>query len=261
MKCAIATVAIGEDYRSAYTAIFKPSVQRYVARYDYDLILFTDFIGDQEHRDARFVTFMKMLVPYHEAIRRYDLLMVLDVDVLISAKAPPFHALDIGSKIGVVDEWCQPSLEERVKFQVINGFETSAREYYYRAGFELESDILINSGMFVCVPQLHGAFFRDIVARHTETQRSNSLSPGHLEQAMFGYELLRNDLVHLLPAEWNRLWPHHRRTLQWGAPAGNHNVVERWSDLERFREVFDASFLLHMSGGLDHDLAFISRNR
>jgi hypothetical protein len=78
---------------------------------------------------------------------------------------------------------------------------------------------------------------------------------------MFGYELLRNDLVHLLPVEWNRLWPHHRRTLRWGTPVGNHNVVERWSDLERFREVFDASFLLHMSGGLDHDLAFISRNR
>jgi hypothetical protein len=39
MKCAIATVAIGEDHQSAYAAIFKPSVQRYVARHQYDLIV------------------------------------------------------------------------------------------------------------------------------------------------------------------------------------------------------------------------------
>ena len=114
MKCAIATVAIGENYQSAYAAIFKPSVERYVARHGYDLVVFNDYIGDHQHRDPSFVTLMKMMVPYHEAVRSYDLLMVLDVDILISAKTPPFHALDLGAKIGVVDEWCQPSREERV---------------------------------------------------------------------------------------------------------------------------------------------------
>ena len=164
MKCAIATVAIGEDYQSSYTSIFKPSVQRYVDRYKYDLFVFNDYIGDREHRDPHLVTFMKMLVPYHEAVRGHDLLMVLDVDILIGAKAPPFHALDIGSKIGVVDEWCQPTREERVKFQVANGLETSASDYYHLAGFALESEILINSGMFICAPRKHAAFFREIVA-------------------------------------------------------------------------------------------------
>lgn len=259
MKCAIATVAIGENYQSSYAAIFRPSVQRYVARYGYDLVVFTDYLGDHQHRDSRLVTFMKMLVPYHEAVQSYDLLMVLDVDILISAKAPPFPMLDIGAKVGVVDEWCQPSREERVKFQVTNGLETRPRDYYRRAGFELESEILINSGVFVCSPRVHGAFFRDVVARHIETQRSHPRG-NHFEQAMFGYELQTNDLAHLLPIAWNRLWPHHRLTAKWGAPART-DVHERWSDLKRFREVFDASFLLHMTGGLDHDLAFLSRNR
>ena len=40
--------------------------------------------------------------------------MMVDVDVLFNANAPPFHTLDIGAKIGVVDEWCQPSREARV---------------------------------------------------------------------------------------------------------------------------------------------------
>jgi hypothetical protein len=77
---------------------------------------------------------------------------------------------------------------------------------------------------------------------------------------MFGYELQTNDLLHLLPIAWNRLWPQHRRTANLSAP-GRTDVRERWSDLKRFREVFDASFLLHMTGGLDHDLAFLSRKR
>ena len=163
MKCAIATVAIGEDYQSSYTSIFKPSVQRYVDRHKYDLFIFNDYIGDHKHRDPHLVTFMKMLVPYQEVVQGHDLLMVLDVDILIGAKTPPFHALDLGSKIGVVDEWCQPTREERVKFQVANGLETSASDYYHLAGFALESEILINSGMFICAPRKHAAFFREIV--------------------------------------------------------------------------------------------------
>jgi hypothetical protein len=77
---------------------------------------------------------------------------------------------------------------------------------------------------------------------------------------MFGYELQTNDLAHLLPVAWNRLWPRHRRTIKWGN-AKTSNASERLHDLKRFRDVFDTSFLLHMTGGLDHDLAFICRNR
>jgi hypothetical protein len=57
MKCAVASVAIGEDHQSTYATIFKPSVQRYVAKHHSDLIVFTDYIGDYEHRDPRIVTF------------------------------------------------------------------------------------------------------------------------------------------------------------------------------------------------------------
>ena len=78
---------------------------------------------------------------------------------------------------------------------------------------------------------------------------------------MFGYELQTNDLAHLLPIAWNCLWPHHRRTAKWGAPARTGDVGERCADLMRFREVLGANYLLHMTGGLDHDLAFVSRNR
>ena len=70
MKCAVASVVIGEDYQSAYAAIFRPSVQRYADRHGYDLVVFDDYLGGETNRDPHLVTFMKMLVPYHETIQQ-----------------------------------------------------------------------------------------------------------------------------------------------------------------------------------------------
>ena len=57
--------------------------------------MFTDYLGGAANRDPRLVTFMKMLVPCHETISGYERLMVVDVDVLFNANAPPFHTLDM----------------------------------------------------------------------------------------------------------------------------------------------------------------------
>jgi hypothetical protein len=260
MKCAIATVAIGQNHQSAYAAIFRPSVERYVARHGYDLVVFDDYLADPQATGAPVVNFEPLRVPFHERVYGYDRVMVLDVDVLISAKAPPFHTLDLGTKIGVVDEWCQPSREERHKFQLINGLVPTAREYHALGGFAIDSERVINGGMFICVPRVHGVLFRHLVAQHIETQRVSTWGT-QFEQAMLSFELQTRDLGQFLPTLWNCLWPHHRRTAKWGAPTATTGARERWDDLKRFREVLDANFVLHMTGGLDHDLAFVSRNR
>jgi hypothetical protein len=260
MKCAIATVAIGENHQSAYAAIFKPSVERYVAQQGYDLVVFDDYLADPEDIGAPEISFEPLRVPFHERVRSYDRLLVLDVDVLISPKAPPFHELDLGAKIGVVDEWCQPSREERQRFQIANGLVPTARGYHARCGFAIDSESVINGGMFICAPRVHGALFRHLVAQHIETQRGHPLG-AQFEQAMLSFELQTRGLAQFLPTSWNCLWPQHRRTAKWGPPRPNAGVRERWDDLKRFREVLDANFLVHMTGGLDHDLAFVSRNR
>jgi hypothetical protein len=259
MKCAIATVAIGPNHQSAYATIFRPSVERYVARHGYDLVVFDNYLTDSQATGAPVINFEPLRVPFDERVRSYDRVMVLDVDVLISSKAPPFDTLDLGAKIGVVDEWCQPSREERQRFQVINGLVQTAREYHALGGFAIDSESVINGGMFICAPRVHGALFRDLVTQHLETQRGNPWT--QFEQAMLSFELQRRGFAQFLPTSWNCLWPHHRRTARWGAPAPSTTARERWDDLKRFREVLDANFFVHMTGGLDHDLAFVSRNR
>jgi len=258
MRYAIATVALGENHQSAYASIFRPSVERYVARHGYDLVVLQESLRGLDEQPV--IPFEPLRVPFHERFRDYDRVMVLDVDVLISAGAPPFHTLDLGERIGVVDEWCQPTREQRREFQRINGLPLTASDYHAKAGFALDSESVINVGMFICSPRLHGEFFREVVLRYAEMQRGHPWG-AQFEQAMLSFEFQTRGLAQFLPTAWNCLWPQHRRTMTWGGPAPNTSARERLAELQRFRAVLDANFLVHLTGGLDHDLAFVSRNR
>jgi len=260
MRCAIATVAIGERHRSAYNAIFRPSVERYVARHGHDLVVFEDFLSDTADRGERIAFFEKLRVPFHERLAAYDRVMVLDVDIRVSASAPPLDSLDLGGRIGIVDEWCQPSEDAHRAFQETNGFAVTARAYHALAGFAIETGRVLNSGMFVCSPRLHGPLFRELAALHAEAYRNHPRGP-HYEQSMLSYELQTRGLAAVLPAAWNCVWPLHRRSARWGPPDPGHGAAGRWADLRHFREVVEANFFVHMAGGLDHDLAYLSRHR
>jgi hypothetical protein len=254
VKAAIATLAVGADYQGAYAQIFRPSVQRYAARHGYALLQFDDYLGDAAFHDPLFIYLMKMLLPLQDAVRGYDRLLVLDVDILVHPDTPPFHTLDIDDGIGVVDEWSQPSPAERLAIQRANGWSTSLRHYYGRAGLDLDSDTLINSGMYVCSPARHEGFFRDVTHRRMAARRDYPPTFHQYEQAVFGYELQMAGLVRLLPAAWNRLWSLHR-------PRGTAAGAARIELFRRFLALRDASFMLHLTGGLDHDFAFAIRNR
>jgi len=252
-KAAIATVVIGADYRKVYDRIFRPSVERYAARHGYDLLLFEDYLAVEAFRGPAFVSFMKMLLPWQERAMAYDRLMVLDADILVHGGAPPFHRLEIGDGVGAVDEWSQPTRSERLAIQRRAGWEMSPQEYYARAGLAFDSDIVLNSGMFICEPRRHGAFFRDLAERHIAGLAG--IRPGfHRDQLLFNYALQTAGLLRLLPAAWNRIWPLHRPSAQAGA-AG------RIAAFRGFRSVYDQSFMLHMAAGQDYDFALMVRNR
>src|SRR5690606_23957603 len=138
-------------------------------------------------------------VPFDGRVSRYDHVMVLDVDVLVSAVAPPFHTLGLGGTIGIVDDWCQPSVAELERGQAENGLVSSARAYHALAGFEIDTPSVLNSGMFIVSPSLHNAFFRGLVDDHAELHARHPIGP-HFEQAALSFELQRRELAAILPA-------------------------------------------------------------
>lgn len=259
MSAAIAIVAIGDIFRRAHERIFRPSVARYAARHGYDLLMVRDHLGAAEFHGRDCISFTKLMVPFQDSVQRYDRLLVLDADILVHAQAPPFHLLDLGDGIGVVDEWSQPTPAARLALQHGGRRETSPRDYYGLAGFPIETGLVINSGMFVCAPARHADFFRGVVARRLPGQPGHPRG-FHFEQAAFGYELQMACLARLLPAAWNRVWPLHRPSPIAGVGAAD-GAASRAVAFRHFAGVHDDSVMLHMAAGIDHDFAYLRRHR
>ena len=253
MRAAIAIVAIGEAYRRHHERVFMPSVRRYADAHGYDLLLFDRHLAPPELQHASTVSFTKLLIPLQDEVRKFDCLLLLDADILVNRQAPKFAEIELDGGIGVVDEWSQPSPDERAEYQRANGWEVTATEYFALAGFALQTRTVPNSGMFICDPARHRDFFAGIAERHLEAYLGHPRG-FHFEQSAFGYELQQAGLARFLPAGWNRIWPLHR------PPIGTA-PTDRLRLFRHFLDIYRQSHFLHLAMGRDHDLAFLARNR
>lgn len=256
MGAAIATVVIGDAYRRHYEQVFAPSVRRYAEAHGYDLLLFDRPLAPPDRQHPSAISFTKLLIPARPEVRGFDRLLVLDADVLVNRHAPRFDTVELDGAIGVVDEWSQPSAAARAEIQRAHGWEATAAEYFALSGFDVQTGVVPNSGMFICEPARHRGFFDAIAERHLDACRGHPRG-FHFEQSAFGYELQAAGLARLLAPEWNRIWPLHRPP----DDADPKAPGARLRLLRHFIDVYERSHCLHLAMGCDHDLAFLARNR
>ena len=70
---------------------------------------------------------------------------------------------EFGDKIGIVDEYSQPTPLLRIQLQKQNKWEECASDYYKLAGFDILTEKVLNTGVLVMQPKKHADFFgRDI---------------------------------------------------------------------------------------------------
>lgn len=198
MKVCIGIICIGRTYIAEFERLFKPSVEEYCNRWGYDLKVFTEFL-DSKIKHPSAISYQKALIPSHESMNSYDLVVVLDADIYIASDAPPIHTVELSGKIGIVDERDQVSSQELVALQE-RGFLGS--DYYKQYGFDLQSDLYLNSGLMVCSPLLHGDFLKSVYSTYIQKTVKHT-NPYHLEQSSIGYELIRNNMFTCIPKEWN----------------------------------------------------------
>jgi hypothetical protein len=234
MKILLVTIAIGEQYLDQYNRLFKKSQESYALKHGYDFKVVTDFLDDIRH--AHTISFNKILVCSQEWSSQYDFIIFVDADILINPDSPPIP-LDCGEKIGIVDEWSQPTKELRQFVQKSMKWETTAIEHYNLCGFDLNTDKVLNSGLLVMQPKIHGQFLRNIYDKYV------SQSIGHprgfvFEQTCIGYELQKANMYKLLDAKWNSLW---------GVTAYGHSYK---FSLKGF---FQETYFLHFASGFGID--------
>ncbi len=201
MAVCLVTIAVGKKYISEYNHIFRPSQESYARKHGYDFRVITNYLGPV--RDLSTVTLNKILVCSQDWSLRYDFVIFVDADILINPEAGPIHScIDFGDKIGIVDEFSQPSFEKRVEFAKRMKWDLDPSVYYSSSGFVIQTDKMLNTGVLVMQPKKHGEFLKGIYDKYIQ-KSVNHPKLFNYEQSAIGYELQVNNMFTVLPNTWN----------------------------------------------------------
>lgn len=202
MKQCIATILVGDASRQMWRDIFEPSWRAYEARHGVPIEVFTDPV---EYDPGRSPSWQKLLLAGHKRLQKYDQILYLDHDVMLSPHAPLLDCPH--DKIGAVT-WQGSYSNDPVMLKAFqqswagNVFEVfrkakSFGDLMQIAGFEPIDDHL-NAGVLAFSPQ-HADFLRGVYENHTQDEGTS------LEQAAMTYSLCGpyKHLCHPLDRRWN----------------------------------------------------------
>ena len=129
-KILLVTIAIGEKYINEYNKLFRPSQELYAKRNGYDFKVVTNFLDDK-YKFHKSISFNKILVCSQEWSQDYDFIIFIDADIVINKDSPPIHNfVNYGDKIGIINEFSQPSFEKRLQINHKYGLEKNPKAYY-----------------------------------------------------------------------------------------------------------------------------------
>ena len=213
MKICLVTLAVGPAYYGRFMQIFMRSQFEYTKRVGYDYKIINKSIDDGS---AATISLEKQLLCSQPWAQEYDYLIFLDADILVSPDAPPIHVLCEGTdKIGVIDEMCQPTREERRALHLRSGWEKTVNEYYSMCQLDINTDYVYNTGVLVFQPKKHAEFCKAIYDKYRINQMTHPRKY-HYEQAVVNYEYQMADMCLPLSSQWNAVWSLYKNTIYTG---------------------------------------------
>lgn len=246
MKCLLVTIAIGKNYLEQYYNLFYESQRKYALKHNYDFKVITDFL-DKSNQDRSCISFNKILVCSQEWSKDYDFIIFVDADILININSPPIHSfIDYEGLIGIIDEYSQPSNERRLLIQKRMGWETSATDYYKLAGLDIQTNMVLNSGVLVLQPKKHSVFLQNIYNKYIK-QSKNHYRGFHFEQSCIGYEIQKNNLCKVIDNKFNAIWS-----------------LTKLDNVENItlNQYFKNNYFIHFAGHVDYDkIRYIEQNK
>jgi len=251
-KVLLVSVAIGDKYLGEYNKLFRPSHENYAKKCFYDFRVVTDFL-DKEHTHKSTVSLTKILVcsqPWSDA---YDYIVYVDADVLINIKAPPIVEYKfLGDKIGIVNEYDELRPRDYSYVQNLLNWGSSATEYYAMAGFDIKTNVMLNTGVMIFQPKKHRAFLDAVYNKYID-QALNHPRSFHFEQSAIGYEMQTKDMYTVLNPKFNAIW-FIQKVINFkysGFPS--IRVGNLYANRMSLPSYFNTNFFMHLAGHQDFD--------
>ena len=199
MKVLLVVIAITEGYLDTYNKLFRKSHELYAKKHNYDFRVI-DYMLDATVNHTSAFSFQKIQVCSHYWSAQYDYIVCIDADIFINPESPPIHEYVTGDKIGIVDEMNQPSVTLREEY------DGTAIDYYKLvSGTELNTRMVLNTGVMVFQPKLHSDFLISVFNKYIRGCMTSNRGY-HYEQTTVGYELQSKDMFCLIPNKFNALW-------------------------------------------------------
>jgi hypothetical protein len=245
---AIVTIAMGEEYRRVWFNLCRESWEIYGAKFQYDIIVITDYLDHSERSKRRSPAWQKLLILSQPWSKGYDRIVWVDADILISKFAydvvesvPDSQNIGISNtdQISATDKEIYFERLYNVKVNPTSGKAVSISKELSDKDF-LEFGIIANgcpeynTGVLVATPSKHDEIFRSVYDNFDQTGR-------RYEQIPLSYCLHNSGMLSFISSRFN--WNMHLAFY-----LGHIKIVNKTDFVDFLRSEFEKSYFLHFPG-------------
>jgi len=269
---AIVTLNIGEKLEERFKSVFLPAWELYGERHGITIVNITRTLDDSPRAAARSPAWQKLLVHRAVEVSDFERIAWVDSDIMIRPDAPDVFSVVPHDKVGAVDDYGSPSREDHAamidalygKWDVkgvpyINN--RTPREYYSNYGIDCTLDTVVQTGVMVYSPEIHGK----LLERVYETYEEGASSALNHEMRPLSYELLTAGLLHWISPKFNMQWSYYKQLYYPFLDDPKSLEVLRWPKISARKKVLSASvqtafrnnYFLHFAGG-SKDYRFVA---
>lgn len=270
-KKAIVTLCIGEKYQSSFKKYFYEGWKQYANRHGIDIVVLTDPLDQSPRAKKRSPAWQKCLVHKSPEVTKYDRIAWIDCDIIIRPDSPNIFQVTHPEKIGAVDDFSTPTKEDhgQMLWNLYTQWERegiffykniSPKEYYSNYGLDCNHDRVIQTGMMLFNPGIHGSVFESVYYKYEDGWGAEM----NYEMRPLSYEILNNHDVEWLSPKFNMQWEYYksiyysflkdREAFKLG-PLGIFNGFKKMLSFCA-RSAYEHNYFLHFAGG-SQDFRFI----
>ncbi len=264
--CAIITLSLGQSFNENFSRHLRPNWEAYCRRHGLGLIQIDRVLDDSPRGAARSPSWQKLLVHRTREAQEFERLAWVDSDVVIRPDAPNIFTAAPPDKVGAVDLFASPSREDHAhvmdklyrKWDAAGVHYMSNRtpaEYYKNYGITCDFDSVVQAGVMVYSPRLHGDLFEHVYKSYEEA----STPVLNHEMRPLSYELLSAGVVHWISPKFNMQWSYYKELHYPFLERPQEFDLLRWPRVSAYQKVLSAC--VNAAFHHNHFLHFTGRNK
>jgi len=263
-RCAIVTLNVGRRFSGNFKQYFMPGWQEYCRNHKLDLVHLETLLDQSPRALARSPAWQKLIIHTAKEVRGYDRLAWVDADVVIRPDAPNIFEVVESGRIGAVDDFATPTRDDHdlVMEELYRGWDRDGiryarnrtpAEYYANYGIRCDLNSVVQTGVMVYEPEVHGSIFQRVYQNYEEAAEC---SLNH-EMRPLSYELLSAGLVQWINPKFNMQWSYYRGLHYSFLDAPERFRLIRWLNISAYGAVlascaqnaYSRNYFLHFAGG------------